>query len=125
MDYVCVDLDMWQEVVCSRVDGDIDICLSSKEDHRPVLVEFVASVGISLPSKAKGDDEAAINLTNTRDPLLRQQFQDRLWHHVDVCVSDVDVGHRCIVNDIKRVALKVFGSPKKPWISSSTWTVTR
>ena len=90
IDYVCVDLDMWQEAGCSRVDGDLDICLSSKEDHRPVLVEFRASVGISLPSKAQG-------------PFFRQLFQDRLWHHVDVCVNDVDVGHRCIVNYIKRV----------------------
>ncbi len=58
---------MWDEVVNSRVAGDLDINMSAKEDHRPVLVEFCAVVGTSLATKGKGENIAAINLSNARD----------------------------------------------------------
>ena len=103
--------------------------MSSKGDHRPVVVELELQVSAQESSQVQMEKCAAINVRNTSDPFLKKKLQDKLWHLVEGDYSDPDAAHLRIVIDIKKLAVNVFGTlndaPRKPWITSSTRSTTR
>ena len=129
IDYVACCTAMHDHVTKVAVPVDIDLSLSVKEDHRPVMAVFDLSGFGADACIAKGAKHARINQDAARDPSLAAKFQKKITQFVFPTDHDVQANHVAFTAFVRKWALAVFGtaarSPRVEWMSGEAWNVSR
>lgn len=127
IDYVCGPGDLMKQVVACDIPGDVDLSLTTKEDHRAVRARLL----IDRPGPAPAERTAAVkpNKVNLTVPWRVEAFQSMMWRYAPPVGCSIDDHVADLAAYIKASAISAFGSaadrPRKPWIGPLTWSVVK
>ena len=128
IDYVLSDASDSLLVESCFVANDIDLTFNAYEDHKPVVVrERLPRTDEAL--RPKSEAQFRIDKSKLRDPHLCDAFQQDMWASQRSPGSSLDQWLSDLSDHVNRSATMIFGPPRdiprKPWISSSTWSILR
>ena len=126
LDYVCGSAAQLSSVELCDMPPEIDLSLTTKEDHRLVRCRPVLGTSALASSSRRLRRLKKLNLSA---PWRVELFRDLMWRFDADPSITIDEHVSSLTNYIYTAALVAFGSaedrPRQPWISAETWAVVR
>ena len=126
LDYICASAELLTDTRWAGVRRDIDVRVSSAEDHWTIVAEVNLSIG--NPGEINRKQNVAVDRNLARDNWRALEFRERLERIV--LRDDLDVGPLCtaLTTDVAAASfcfMKGKDEPRKDWISGDSWQLIK